>query len=159
MTLSGFSTFNLLYRATRDGFDAHTFHRLCDNRLGTLTIYRNNLNSVFGGYTAQQWNHIGSYRTDATAYLVSLRRRGVSNSERFNVASSSWAIYCHSNSFPTFGSGYDLHVRDQPDIFFGSYTNYCSSYSCPASFVTANQYLAGLYDNWLVTEIEVYFVS
>lgn len=159
MTLTGFTTFSLLYRATRDGFGAHTFHQRCDNKLGTLTIYRNNLNSVFGGYTGQQWNHIGSYRTDATAYLVSLRRRGISNSEKFTVSSSTNAIYCLSSYFPTFGSGHDLNVRDQPDTNFGSYSSFCSSYNCPTSYITANQYLAGLQNNWLVTEIEVYLVS
>ena len=49
------STGRLLYRATRDGFTAEAFHLKCDGKENTLTIIRNNLDYVFGGYTTAKW--------------------------------------------------------------------------------------------------------
>ncbi|ETO03688.1 hypothetical protein RFI_33714, partial [Reticulomyxa filosa] len=40
---------NLLYRASRDGFDCKMFHLLCDNKGPTLCIIRSEENHVFGG--------------------------------------------------------------------------------------------------------------
>jgi hypothetical protein len=60
---------------------------------------------------------------------------------------------------PTFGGGHDLYVADNSDITFAASSNFCSSYQCPTSFVNANQYLAGLENNFLITEIEVYLAS
>lgn len=40
---------NLLYRATRDGFDAKDFHRVCDNQGPTITILRSKQRRLFGG--------------------------------------------------------------------------------------------------------------
>jgi hypothetical protein len=96
IALGGFTSLRLLYRATRDSFFMSVFHTLCDNRIQTVSIIRSHMNSVFGGYTAQTWNGNG-YKTDTTAFLFSLRRRGVTNSERFNVTSSSWAIYAQTS--------------------------------------------------------------
>jgi hypothetical protein len=96
INIGSFKSFSLLYRATRDGFFMNIFHRLCDNRVQTVSVIRSHMNSVFGGYTAQTWNGNG-YKTDTTAFLFSLRRRGVTNSERFNVTSSSWAIYAQTS--------------------------------------------------------------
>jgi hypothetical protein len=98
MQITSFTTFGLLYRATRDGFNTNIFHSRCNNRIGTLVVYRSNLNSVFGGYTTALWNPISSYRTDQSAFLFSLRRRGIANRERFNVTSSSNAIYTSSSN-------------------------------------------------------------
>ena len=43
-------TFKLLYRGSRDGFSAGSFHEKCDNKGPTVTIVLAN-NCVFGGYT------------------------------------------------------------------------------------------------------------
>ena len=39
----------LLYRATRDGFTAKSFHSKCDDIPNTVTIIKNNFNYGFGG--------------------------------------------------------------------------------------------------------------
>jgi ABC-type transporter Mla subunit MlaD len=44
-------TWNLLYRGSRDGFEAHTFHTLCDSQPNTLTIIATPENWIFGGFT------------------------------------------------------------------------------------------------------------
>ena len=46
--------FRLLFRASRDGFAAATFHSRCDNKGPTVTIVKSG-NNVFGGFTEQSW--------------------------------------------------------------------------------------------------------
>ncbi len=66
----------LLYRPTRDGFTSQAFHSKCDGKGNTITIIKNNLNYVFGGYASSAWNRSGSIN-DPNAFLFSLRRAGV----------------------------------------------------------------------------------
>ncbi|PKK73577.1 hypothetical protein RhiirC2_847532 [Rhizophagus irregularis] len=48
--------FHLLYRASRDGFDNSTFHKLCDMKGPTLTIIRvEGTNELIGGYNPLDW--------------------------------------------------------------------------------------------------------
>ncbi|CAF1628592.1 unnamed protein product [Rotaria magnacalcarata] len=42
----------LIYKATHDGFDANTFHARCNNKGPTISIIQSNNNFLFGGYTA-----------------------------------------------------------------------------------------------------------
>ena len=44
----------LLYRASRDGFRAATFHARCDNKGPTVTIVKSG-NNIFGGFTEVSW--------------------------------------------------------------------------------------------------------
>ena len=44
----------LLFRASRDGFAAATFHSKCDNKGPTVTIVKSG-NNVFGGFSEQSW--------------------------------------------------------------------------------------------------------
>ena len=49
------STFVLLYRASRDGWEASKFHAICDKQGPTITTVKSG-NYVFGGYTEQSWD-------------------------------------------------------------------------------------------------------
>ena len=44
----------LLFRASRDGFAAQTFHSKCDNKGPTVTIVKSGAN-IFGGFTEISW--------------------------------------------------------------------------------------------------------
>ena len=48
--------YKLLYRATRDGNSASSFHQKCDNICGTLVVIKTTKGFRFGGYTEQEWN-------------------------------------------------------------------------------------------------------
>ena len=69
----------LIYRASRDGFAASSFHSKCDNFSNTVTIIKTISNSVFGGFTSAQWTSDWGYIYDANAFIFIL------NKERFNV--------------------------------------------------------------------------
>ena len=78
--------FKLLYRASRDGFQASDFHAKCDNRPKTLTIVRTTKGFIFGAYTAVTWAsdlkplgiltsssiHTNYYKVDPNAFIFSL---------------------------------------------------------------------------------------
>ena len=50
----GKRVFQLLFRASRDGFSADAFHSRCDNKGATVTIVLSE-NNIFGGFTEQPW--------------------------------------------------------------------------------------------------------
>jgi hypothetical protein len=148
----------LLYRATRDGFTALAFHEKCDGKANTVTIIKTNGNYVFGGYTSAKWNSDLSYSIDASAFIFSLRRDGISKSYQFKITKPQYAIFGGSYGGPNFGVG-DFEIRDRSDINTGSWTRFCFTYQCPSGYSFdeyTKSFLAGSYNKWLTSEIEVY---
>ena len=45
----------LIYRGSKDGFNADIFHQKCDDKGETLTIAKSSYNKIFGGYTDIPW--------------------------------------------------------------------------------------------------------
>jgi hypothetical protein len=150
----------LLYRASRDSFTASAFHSKCNHKENTITIIKNNLNCVFGGCAFQGSHSSDGWSEDSNAFIFSLRRLGVSDSLVFMVKDAKHAVFGRSDLGPTFGNGYDICIKDYSNIQTGSFTNLCYSYKCPPVYTTRNDdtksFLAGNYNNWLTTEIEVY---
>jgi hypothetical protein len=164
MTLSLDGT--LLYRATRDGFTAEAFHLKCDEKPNTVTIIKNNLNCVFGGcvfdgYTTSKArsDRKSGWCADLKAFIFSLRRFGVSKNDKFMVTGAHHAIYGRLDRGPIFGDGHDICIIDRSDKNMGSYTNFGRSYASPTGHINTKNYLAGNYDKWLTTEIEVYQIN
>ncbi len=58
---------NLIYRASQDGFEAAKFHAKCDNKPNTLFIIKSTDGNVFGGY-----NEATCYRRRLDSFLFSL---------------------------------------------------------------------------------------
>ncbi len=151
---------NLLYRASRDGFTASAFHSRCDEKANTVTIIKTNSNYVFGGYTTAKWASNKSWVSDSSAFIFSLRRNGTSNNHKLPIIKAEKAIYGGPGYGPLFGDGSDIRIIDRSDIKVDSYSNLGYSYQCPPgySYGTENTkcFLAGNYNGWLTTEIEVY---
>ena len=62
----------LLYRLTRDGSEPKDFHRLCDNKGPTITLFKSDNNRKFGGYLSKNWESIGGWKTDNNVFLFSI---------------------------------------------------------------------------------------
>ena len=149
----------LLYRATRDGFTDAAFHSRCDCKGSTITIIKNNLNYVFGGYASSSWRCNGMCRNDQNAFIFSLRRAGVSFKDKFTVKRSECAITGYLRHGPIFGGGHDICIKNQSNTAVGSYCNFGHSYNLPNGYTyegNAQSFLAGNYNQWTTTEIEVY---
>jgi hypothetical protein len=140
----------LLYRATRDGFDSQAFHEKCDGKGNTITIIKNNLNYVFGGYASSAWNSSYDYINDPNAFLFSLRGEGVSFKDKFTIKQTEYA-FCGSSSYgPIFGGGKDICIYNQSNTNIGSYSQFGHSYNLPDGYTNGGNanFLAGNHKQW-----------
>jgi len=121
----------LLYKASRDGFDVNAFHKLCDNKGPTITIVQSTNNYLFGGYTSVAWTSSGSYAVDSNAFLFTLTNPYNIPPTKYPIQSSKTqnAVYHHSTYGPTFGCDHDLHVCANSSSVNSSYTNFPSNYT------------------------------
>ena len=151
--------FKLLYRATIDGFSAHSFHKKCDGQSNTLTIIKSTYGNIFGGFTTKPWSSNGQYVDDPDAFVFSLINcQG--KPKKFDCVHVKHAIYCLSDCGPTFGSGHDIKICSDSNMIPSSFCNFFNSYyndELNLSYGTAEAkaFLAGAH-NFLTTEIEVF---
>jgi hypothetical protein len=147
---------NLIYRASRDGFEAANFHAKCDNKPNTLVIIKSENGNVFGGFTEQTWNDELAYKADLNSFIFSLINKD--NKPKKIKWSENYGIFCFSLYGPTFGGGHDLHIANQSNTNSDSYSNLGYSYTHPDYAHGSNEaksFLAGSF-NFQVSEIEVY---
>eukprot|EP01084_Bolivina_argentea_P030187 55972_1 len=73
--ISNIKRFNLLFRASENGFKAKDFHNQCDNYGSTITIIKSNFGNIFGGYTNISWTSSRwiSSASDLNAFLFLIR--------------------------------------------------------------------------------------
>ena len=140
---------NLLYRLTRDGDSASTFHSYCNSKGYTLSLIRNTKGYRCGGFTSQSWGSRGSYVNDVNAFLFSLDYK-----EQYFTYDGNNAIYDYSSYGPTFGNGCDLYIANSCSQNYSSYCNFPYSY---AGNIT--RILTGGFYNFKVNEIEVYQIK
>jgi len=150
----------LIYKATKDGFKASDFHRLCDNRGATLTLiqtrhrfHKKKRDPIFGGYTTIPWtSRRGSHR-DFESFLFLLSGDKVT---RFNLRSTDDIAVLHTPiSGPVFGLN-DIHICDRANEDRFSFSKF------PSSYEDTNGQGRKTLSNWrnlLVKEIEVYMVT
>ncbi|PKC73062.1 BTB-domain-containing protein [Rhizophagus irregularis] len=148
-------SFKLLYRASRDGFSAKKFHKLCDNKGSTVTITKVRSNGkLIGGYNPLDWkphSELSYLSGDSCWYstfdsfLFSFPLKPSSN-DNFtpkiarignggNI--SDYAIGYNINYGPSFGGGWDFSIQDNNLIY--SYGPY--SYPDCGNFIAKNQQL------------------
>ncbi len=146
----------LIYRATRDGFEASKFHSKCDNKPNSLVVIKSCNGNVFGGYTQQSWHQNGVYKNDPTAFIFSLINKE-NKPLKMKCISSAHAIYCDPNYGPRFGGGCDLYVSASNQINQNG-SNLGHTYEHPEYLFQSNEarnFLAGSFV-FQAVEIEVY---
>ncbi len=152
-------SFSLLWRGSRDGFDAAAFHRLCDGKSNTVTVIKNTNGFIFGGFTSIPCSTSGDYKADSTAFLFSLTNP--SNTPlKMKVKLPEYAVRNYLNYGPTFGGGHDLHVFSLSNKNRDSYMN-LKSYEFPngLSGNEGGKFIVGGSNNYFQTvEIEVFQV-
>jgi hypothetical protein len=144
---------NLIYKASKDGFEAAKFHAKCDNKPNTLIIIKSTNGNVFGGYTEQTWNHASQYKADPSSFIFSLINK--LNKPIKMKWSQNYGICCNSSHGPIFGGGHDLYIAGKSNTNRYSYSNLGHSYTHPDYAYGSNEFLAGSY-NFQVSEKEVY---
>jgi hypothetical protein len=147
----------LCYRASRDGWDAADFHRLCDNKGPTLVVAREQAyGNVFGGYAGVAWCQSGQQVYDGSAFLFTFKP-GEMVPVKLPITEPVNALYGNGAYGPTFGGGHDLHICSNANTADSSYSNLGYSYQ-PPNGVHAQTCLAGSY-SFLLSELEVFLVK
>ena len=150
---------HLLFRGSRDGFEADKFHEKCDLIKNTIIIIQVAENkNVFGGFTKIAWKSPRNFQfvNDDKCFLFNLRNN-ISTKDKpsiFEIKQTDikYAV-CHDPKYgPIFGNGYSLCIYDRCNEVDTNYTN-------PISFnfrEKPNQ-LSGKY-NFTVKDYEVFQV-
>jgi hypothetical protein len=148
----------LLYRASRDGFMARDFHRLCDNKGATVTVIRSKKGYVFGGYVDQSWNCSDVWVASSSAFLFSLVRPSSSVAMKLplNGTNNQYAMRCDSLYGPKFGN-YDIEVHESANTNSNSYTNLGRSYKLPDGIEDGRTFFTGTC-SFQASEVKVYRV-
>jgi len=142
---------NLLYKASRDGWSAATFHQKCDNKGATYTRGIINDGRVLGAYTSLSWSSsIQNYQNDTTAFLYD-------GSTKFPSTNGIWgsgvyATYMNQTYFPTFGGGHDFYIWGQ-NMYNNAWT--FSTNDGRAPFGRSRQ----TYQQYALRDLEVYSVD
>ncbi|RGB36466.1 hypothetical protein C1646_666969 [Rhizophagus diaphanus] len=102
-------SYNLIYRASRDGNTPVAFHSKCDNKGATIVVIKiNNSNQIVGGYNPLQWDSSNKYKPTSDSFIFSFKNSvevGYSNNNQFSIG-------CCSAYGPMFGGGFDLYFNN-----------------------------------------------
>ena len=101
-------SYDLLYKATKDGDKSENFHSKCDNIENTIVIIKTTTGKIFGGFTTKLWNHSG-YVKDPLAFVFS-----INNQKIYNIVDNingENAIYSHNLYGPCFGYQTDFGLH------------------------------------------------
>ena len=144
-------TGNLLFRATRDGFDPANFHQKCDGKGPTVVIAKSAGGHIFGGYTKAAWFTpsfgVGEFRSCRDSFLFRLSGPGgVGPSQHRIFRNFQKGIYCESGFGPAFGNGHDM-LFGNSKVFFQTFGNTYSKNGTGASFTSLAESKTALRNN------------
>ncbi|CAG2189890.1 unnamed protein product [Mytilus edulis] len=143
--ITGRHKYTLLFKASRDGCVATTFHSKCNNKGATVTVLLRNANA---------------YSLDNKAFLFRLYQDGTFKPVNFPVTGAGNAMYDHQSYGPTFGGGHDLYTfngtvaHDGTCYPLNGSTSFGTSYNMKGE--NSNSICNG---NLKVTDLEVYMVE
>jgi len=144
---------NLIYRASRDGFEGADFHAKCDDKPNTFILIKSEYGNVFGGYTEQSWSGTG-HKKDQNAFLFSLINK---LGRQLKIKWSGKETIGRKDTLgPIFGGPgfYDLIIRSKTNCSSDlGYSFIHPDYALGTN--EAKTLLAGS-DHFQVSEIEVY---
>nr|XP_034306975.1 interferon-induced protein 44-like [Crassostrea gigas] len=152
--------FRLLYKISRDGCSARTFHQKCEGQGATVTVLYNTNNTIYGGYLSQSWNSNNVFISDPNAFLFRLQYNGSSSPLKFPVSSAAYAGYGHINYGPVFGDGHDILTFSGTGNSSGGYFSLNGSVSSIGSSYSLNGQSSNSItnNNLQVNDLEVYQV-
>ncbi|KAF2072805.1 hypothetical protein CYY_005879 [Polysphondylium violaceum] len=105
--------FELLYRGSENEFKASAFHNKCDGKGATITIVQSSDGNIFGGYNSQSWNGKNVYYGDNKCFLFTLvNKHNIKPTKYLPNPKTSYFVSSHPLRASTFGSGYDLCIKE-----------------------------------------------
>jgi hypothetical protein len=118
---------HLVYRGSRDGFDASQFHAQCDRLTHTATFIKTDDGYVFGGFTPLDWDSGSGFKADVNleSFVFTLKNPHGCPPRVFRLKESQKdkAICCRGSAGPIFGA-YDIYIADKCNKDEASYSNW-----------------------------------
>ncbi len=148
----------LVYRASVDGFSSNEFHSRCDGIGNTLTVIKAENENIFGGFTEAKWSSKAEYTTNHNSFIYSLINKDKKSFKVMNSPNGAHSIYSKSDYGPTFGGGHDFYIASDSNSNLKSYSNLGHTFKhqdYPNNTEKAKSILAGSY-NFKTIEIEVF---
>ena len=99
-------TFKEIYKGSRDGDGASSFHDKCDDLVGSLILIKSDDEIIFGGFTKQKWEGDCKFKFDNDCFLFSFYPLKI-----YQIKKDKKAIFCNKNFGPCFG-GITLGIND-----------------------------------------------
>ena len=131
----GSENLDLLYRGTRDGFDASDFHWKCDSQGKTLVLIKNTSGHVFGGFASVPWKRpsFGTNKRAPGSFLFTLTNMYGIEPTKFPLKSErdGGAVHHEIAYGPVFGDCKDLIIRSDCNANTDSLSNFPISYKDP----------------------------
>ncbi|EXX78770.1 hypothetical protein GLOIN_2v1176608 [Rhizophagus irregularis DAOM 181602=DAOM 197198] len=96
--------FKLLYHSGRDGFNAASFHRNCDNKGATIFVAKiQGSTQLIGGYNPLDWNG-NVWKNTSDSFLFNFADgKNISTANLGYVKNPRVAVYCSNNKGPHMG--------------------------------------------------------
>ncbi|KAL0207886.1 hypothetical protein P9112_010473 [Eukaryota sp. TZLM1-RC] len=145
---------SLLFRASRDGFAASSFHSRCDGQPNVVVLVRATNGAVFGGFSSTAFDSEGGiYYHSPGAFLFRVKNNNYPSPERFDLNGNydQRAIVRSSGCGPRFGGGSDLYLCDNCNSNNSSYSNCGSTYHGSYQQLTQDKHFT-------VTDYEVWSI-
>jgi TLD len=150
-------TLTLKYKASRDGFKAEDFHRMCDGLENTLSVIESSHGTIFGGFASIPWTKTSYWVRDPKTWIFSLTHKTV-HRQYFN---REFGVFHHPSHLNTFN---DFYINNDSSIANSCTSNFGDTHKPPAGIAPgsaeAHMYLIGSTNyKFNVKENEVYQVS
>ncbi|CAB4436854.1 unnamed protein product [Rhizophagus irregularis] len=90
----------------RDGFNAPSFHKNCDNKGATIWVAKiQDSTQLIGGYNPLDWSGNATWKKTANSFLFNFKDgKNISTAKLGYVIDTSYAIYCFNGCGPYMGS-------------------------------------------------------
>jgi hypothetical protein len=147
----------LLYRASRDGWAATDFHRMCDGKGATILVVKSSDGYIFGGYADVVWGTDGFNKTSYVhvSFLYSLKDHAGVGPVKM-PSRMAYTVYHNSNNGPTFGGSCEFQILSNANESTSSQSAIGNTYELPANCSDKN-FLTGS-RHFRVSEYEVFLV-
>lgn len=115
---------DLLFRLTKDGNLASDFHKKCDNKSQTLTLFNLVDGNIFGMYTPLSWENNCGWKFDMESFIFILNKN-----IKYKKIKKDFSIYCNITSGPCAGNiacegpKLDSLYNRNIDMFYNCYEN------------------------------------
>ena len=148
-------SFNLLYRATRDGSYPKDYHKKCDNQGPTLTLIKTDNNRKFGGYVSKDREYGTAnevYVKDKNAFIFSINKK-----TKYNIKDENTDAFSNSSiRGPNFTVSLGFYCNDDSGNMFKPRNSYESETN--PSYNSNNAYEFAGKNEFKAVEIEVFKV-